>query len=331
MGIVVTPAYLERFFTALDTSFRLQYANTPSWVEKISTPFPCSTEAWLAGWLTMIDKFRVWKGDRVVRSPAPQTYIIPMIPWELTEEIDAFKLADDLASLYAPLGPMIGEQGRLLPNYAMRDLLQGANDFAGAAQISLDGVTHWNSAHPVDYWDAGKGTYCNDFGTAGVSVNGITVGGTFSTNAYKTLREEMLTRKNESGEVDGVNPSLLMVPPQLETEAKIVSQSAYYSPAAVGVLTGFVGNLDNPFRNMTDLLMNPHTANEAATFYMFAAGGVIKPTVLVTREPVQIVPRTRPDDPVVFNRHTYQWGAWARLTPGWGPPRLASRSGIVAS
>jgi phage major head subunit gpT-like protein len=329
--VIVTPANIERFFTTLDTSYRLQYGLTESWQEKLCTQFPCNSEAWMNAWLDFLDKFRVWKGSRVVRFPTTLTYLVSILPWELTYELDQFKFEDDSYGIYAPLGPYLGEQAKKIKDYAVKDLLQGAGDFAGGPQISLDGVTHWNSAHPVDFWDAAKGTYPNDYGTAGVSVNGVTVGGSFSVTAYKTLKEDAQTRKNASGEVDGQSmPDLTMVPSQLETEAKVVLQSTFFAPATIGVLTSQVGAFDNALKGSTDLFMNLDISNEAATWYMFKSKGVIKPLGMINRKEIAIIPRMRPDDPIVFDRHALQWGASGRFTPAWGPPRFASRSGIVA-
>lgn len=328
--MIITAPNLNRFFTALDTRYNMQYNSTAVYWEAFAQRFPCSTEAWMQAWVTFTEKMRVWKGSRVVTTPAPLTYIAAILPWEKTIEIDRFKLEDDTYGIYSTQAAQIGETTKRWPDYTLRDFLQGAGDFTGAAQISLDGVTHWNTAHPVDYYDAGKGTYCNDFGTAGVSVDGVTVGGTFSTAAYKTVLENMRTRKNESGEPDGEEPTLLMVPPQLETEAKVLTQSAFYSPATIGVLTSQVGAVSNPFLNSTDMLRNNYLSNQPTAWYMFAANGVIKPLAWVVRKDPITIPRSRPDDPVSFDRHALQWGVEARAVPAWGPPRKATRSGIVA-
>ena len=232
--MILNPTNIDRFFASLNTAYNMQYNAVPTFHERFATTYPCTSTTWLTAYLTQIDNFRIWKGSRHVRTPAPMTYQVTPLPWELTVEIDTFLLQDDQFAIYGKQAEQLGEKARKVPDQALRDLLEGYGDFAGAAQTSLDEVTHWNSAHPVDFWDAGKGTYCNDFGTAGVSVNGVTVGGTFSTAAYSTVWEEMSTRKDESGEVDGVIADLLMVPPQLHFSAKQITQGQLFAGPAIG-------------------------------------------------------------------------------------------------
>ena len=327
--MILNPTNIDRFFASLNTAYNMQYNAVPTFHERFATTYPCTSTTWLTAYLTQIENFRIWKGSRHVRTPAPMTYQVTPLPWELTVEIDTFLLQDDQFAIYSKQAEMLGEKARKVPDQALRDLLEGYGDFAGAAQTSLDEVTHWNSAHPVDFWDAGKGTYCNDFGTAGVSVNGVTVGGTFSTAAYSTVWEEMSTRKDESGEVDGVIADLLMVPPQLHFSAKQITQGQLFAGPAIGGLSGQVGAVDNPYKGSTDLLMNPYLARQPATWYMMQAGGVVKPVAWILHTAPQMVQRSAATDPIVFDRHAMLWGGWLRAVPAWGPPRMSSRSGIV--
>ena len=69
--MLITPTNLNIFFTGLDVRFWQAYGNAPTWMDKIATQYPATTETWLQGWLSMLDKLRVWKGARIVRTPAP--------------------------------------------------------------------------------------------------------------------------------------------------------------------------------------------------------------------------------------------------------------------
>lgn len=334
--MLITPGNLNVFFTGLETRFWMAYGNAPKWYEKVATVYPTNTEAWLSGWIGMLDKLRVWEGARLVRSPAPQTYQVPIIPFELTEEIDKFKLEDDQHGIYGPMIAMMGESAGKWEDWTLRDLIQGTGKFAGAPQIGLDGLTHWHGAHPVDFWDASKGTYPNDFGTAGVVINGITVGGTFSTNAWSTIWEEHASRKHEGNEAIGTIPDLTMVAPQLHFPAKTLIQSAFFSPPQLGTLGSgsganapFVGAMDNPLKGSTDLLMNPDLASQPTAFYELDTRRPIKPFGWILRKKPVIIPRNQPTDPVVFDRHAFLFGVEARGAPAWSMPWLSSRSGIV--
>lgn len=334
--MLITPANLNLFFTTLDTLYSEAYNVAPTWSEKLATTYPTGSEQWLMGWIGMLDTLREWVGPRMTRTPAPQTYGATIKNFEGTWSIDKFKLADDTHGIYYPVAKMIGMQSRKWPDYNLRDLLQGNKSYAGAPQIGTDGVTHWNDAHPVDFYDAAKGTYPNDYGTAGVVVNGVTVGGSFSTNAWATVWQDHASRKNESGETMGILPDLTAVPPSLHFSAKTILQSTFFSPPQLGALgsgsganAAFVGAMDNPLKGSTDLIMIPDINNQPGAWYMLTCQWPIKPFGWVLRQAPVMIPRMDPTDPAVFDTHSFIWGAEARGVAVWAQPFLSSRSGIA--
>lgn len=339
----ITPANLNVFFTALDTRFWQAFSQAPLWNNQIATIYPTGTEQWLMGWIGMLDKLRVWKGSRITHTPAPQTYGLTILPFELTEAIDEFKLEDDTHGIYGPVISHMGEMSAKWPDYTIRDLIEGLGDFASTqAQTGTDGVSHWNGAHPVDYYDAGKGTYPNDYGVSGTTINGITVGGALGVNSWAYVWQDMASRKNESGERFGLQPDLTMVSTNNAFAGKVITQSNFFAPpvltglgsgnfptagSPVGANAPFVGAMDNPLRGQTDLMIN-FDLTAAAAWYMLTTRRVIKPFGWVLRKAPTLTPRTRPDDPMVFDTHTLAYGVKARGVPAWSLPWLSSRSGV---
>ncbi len=339
-----SPANLNVFFTQAETLFQRGIRNAPVWSAEWATRYQSSTEFVLQGWIGMVDNMRIWNGARVVQDPAPQTYQVPMLPWEITVGLDQFAFIFDRFGIYGPIAERIGQKTGKLQDYAFRDLLQG-NGQLGTAPFSIgpDGVSFWNTAHPVDVYDPSKGTYCNDYGTAGVSVNGTTVGGYFSTNSYATVWNDMSGRKNESNEAIGVNPDRVLVPSQLRFQAAVVLQSMLFSPPSLLTLGAgnaptpgspvpvngpFVGAMDNPLRGSADLRWTPDLNGQPTAWYMGDTSDVIKPLGWASHTDPTFVVRNSPTDPVVFDQHKYLWGAWAIATPHWGFAWNLSRSGV---
>lgn len=341
--MLITPANLNLFFTGLETRFNQAFTDAPIWHQQVVTIYPSLTEQWLMGWMGMLDKLRQWKGARQVRTPAPQTYGAKIDKFELTEGIDVDKLADDTYGIYSMVAADMGMQSAKWPDFTVRDLIEGLGDYAGAQpQTGTDGLSHWNSAHPVDYYDASKGIYPNDYGTGGLTVNGITVGGAFSVNAWATVWQDMASRKNESGEKLGLQPDLSMVPTQLGFAGKVITQSAIFAPPVLTQLGGglsptagsavpanapFVGAMDNPLRGQTDLFIN-FDLNSAAAWYMLTTRRVIKPFGWVLRQAGTLTTRNSPTDPSVFDVNQMLMGVKARGVPVWSLPWLSSRSGV---
>lgn len=323
--MLITPANLSFFFTSLETRFWTAYSVAPSVYEKIATTYPVATEQFASGWMGMVDKMREWVGPRVVHTPAPQTYLVPIQNFELTESIDQFKLEDDTYGVYYPLVTMMGESTKKWPDYQMRDLLQNTGSQTGTRQNGLDGLTHWNTAHPVDYYDASKGTYCNDF-TGGVSVNGVTVGGALGVNQFSTLWQEMASRKSENGEPLGLMPDQTLIPAQLKLTADTILQAQFFGAPTIGNLSSLTGATDNMLKGWTDRIVWPELNAAPTVWYMLVCNKPIKPFSWLLRQAPDFVYRIQPQDPVVFDTHTYLYGSKARGAPAWSFPWLSSKS-----
>ncbi len=232
---LITPANLAFWFTKLDTQLGYTYSITPTFTEAIASLIPSSTEQNGYAWIGRLDKMRLWQGSRIVHEPAPQTYFLTNQPFETTQAIDRFKLDDDQMGVYERTMPEMAIQAKKNSDYQMRDLLESLGAQTGVRQNGLDGLTFWNTAHPIDLYNAAAGTYSNDFSGGGANVtypNGKSVltGGAFGPTAVSTLYSYMLQLKAENGEPLGVMPSDILIPTSLATEAELVLKSAFFAP-----------------------------------------------------------------------------------------------------
>lgn len=332
--MLITPPNLSLFFSTLETRFWTAYKTADVWHDKYATMYNADSEQFASGWIGMLNTYRYWAGARQTNQPAPQTYVVQIQPFELTEQIDQFKLQDDKYGIYTPTVAFMGMQAAKVYDYQLRDMLQNTGAQTGVIQNGLDGLTNWNTAHPVNYYNSSQGTYSNDF-RGGFTVNGISVGGALTTNGYNTLWEEMSSRKSESGEALGLMPDLTAVPPQLKAQAQTIMQSTMFSPPVMGTMgTGsagtanapFVGAMDNPLKGWTDLHVNADLAAQNTTWYMLCTKGPIKPFGIALREAPNFVYRVNPEDPTVFDTHTFLYGSYARFCPMWSFSWLSSIS-----
>ena len=321
-----TPASAQVFFTQLDSIFWQAFTLAEVWHSQLMTERPIDGEVWTDGWIGQLDVMRPWYGSRVVHEPAVQTYSATVEPYELTEGLDIFKLRDDKNGLYNPVVPMMGMSVAKQPDYLLRNLIENSGNQTGARQIGLDGVTYWNAAHPVDFYDASKGTYVNDYGAAGTSIGGVTCGGLFGPTPYATLVQDFMNRKGPSGEKLGVRPTHTMVPTQLKLAAKTVLQATIIGTQALAGTT-MVGSTTNALANDTDLIVNPDLTSQLA-WYAFDLSRPVKPFIKLVREPANFVYRNQTNDPVVFDRHQMLIGADMRMNPALSHAFLAARSGV---
>lgn len=324
--MLITPANLSFFFTNLETRFWAAYGTAPIAYDKICTTYSVSSEQWVSGWMGMLNKMREWVGPRITHSPAPQTYLVPIQNFELTESIDQFKLEDDTYGIYFPTVSFMGEQSKKWPDYQVRDLLLNQGSQTGSRQKGLDGLNQWSTVHPVNYYDASYGTYSNDF-RGGFSVNGVTVGGALGVNQFATLWEEIASRKSESGEALGLMADLTMTAPQLKITLDTILQAQFFAPATIGNLSSQVGSAENMLKGWTDRLVWPDLAASPTTWFQLVCNKPIKPFSWLLRQAPNFVYRVNPQDPVVFDEHTYLYGTMARGAPAWSFAWLSAISG----
>ena len=217
-----------------------------------------------------------------------------------------------------------------------RDMLENAGAYTGPAQNGFDGLTFFNTAHNIDYYNSALGTYCNDFTGGGQSVsytkaNGGTVsiqtGGAFGVTAFKTLIEYVATVKGEDGERLGLRPKSLMHPVNLKGEVEVVLRNTYFAPPAWGNITGQVGAAENAWKRYGCTPVENPFLNDPQIWYLGDTSRNYKPLGFGLRKAWQIVPRVEPTDPAVFDLHSFLIGGNARGMPFWGYSWLLYRSG----
>jgi phage major head subunit gpT-like protein len=334
---MASPANINLFFTTLEASFWTAFRVYEQWFKRICTVYPVDSEDWVSGWMDPTSPMREWLGDRQVEMIGLETYRVKMQIFEKTAGVDLFKLKWDKFGLYYPIASDFGNQAAKWPDYQVRDLLMNQGSQTGARQNGVDGLAHWHASHPVDPYDSGKGTYCNDF-RGGVTVDGISVGGAFAVNPFNTLYQEFASRKSPNGEALGIEPDLTMGPSQLRAAMTTVLQSQFFAPTMMGRLgaqaagTGadnaqFVGSMENPLKGWTDLFINKDLQGNPDDWYMLYTGGPIKPFAWLQNMAPDFVLRNRPDDPEIFMNHRVLWGSQAVGAPAWSFPWLSAVSG----
>lgn len=322
---ITAPNELLAFFTSVNTTLWLAYDTTETVYQKIATVISTGTEQHIEGWTGMGRTMREWLGSRVTETPAPQTYLVPVQNWELTESFDMFKMEDDHLGLLASRPAQLGMNIKKNEDFVLRDMIENAKSQTGARQKGLDALNGFSSSHPIDFYDSSKGTFTNDYGT-GTSIGGVTVGGVLALNSYATAWQDMANRKAESGEKLGLLPDTLMSPSQLKATSTTILQSQFIGAPTIGNLTALIGATENTQRGTADLLVWTDLS-DSVYWYLLVTKRPRKPFSVIQRKPAQFLYRNSPTDPVVFDQHAFLYGAHSRMTVAWSFPWLSSRSG----
>ena len=332
------PTNYGYFVSDLNTAFGSVYLTDPleDHFGEIISDVPVNTEQLVIIWQNLMPKARVWYGPRVGNSPSLQTATYVPLPYEITYTIDQFISQDDIHGVYTRMLPDLVRQTRRWQAYETRDLLENAGAYTGPKQLGLDGLSYFNTAHPIDFYNSALGTYCNDFSGGGQNIsytkaNGgsvsVLTGGAFGVTSFKTLVEYMMSIKGEDGERIGVRPRTLMHPIQLKGEVEVVLKNAYFSPPAWGNLTAQVGAAENAWKRYEVTPYCNEFLNDPQMWYLADATKSYRPLGFGLREAWSVTPRVAPTDPNVWDMHQLMWGGRARGMPFWGYSFLMARSG----
>jgi phage major head subunit gpT-like protein len=344
---MITPANYGPYITNVNTALGQIYAeiDVNETSKEWSSDEPMTGGSiWSTGWTGVMPKARPWFGSRVVHEPAPQTYQVEPIPYELTYGIDQFIRDDSSAnaeSIFWRFLPDMMRQWRRKREYDLRDLLEAGGILGTTTrQRGPDGLSNFNTAHPIDIYNpnfnlAGtglfsSGVYCNDFTSGGQTIDSTLIGGALGVVSFTTLLAYMGMIPGEDGEVLGVMPDALMVPSTLNMTAQFILQATLLASPTWGgftTLTSQVGTADNVMRKQgVRIIVNKFLRN-TTRWYLMDTSHAKKPLLYITREAPRIVPRTNPNDPNVFDAHRLIWGGWSRDTPAWNYAWLMARSG----
>jgi phage major head subunit gpT-like protein len=341
--MIVRPQNWNVFQTMVSTTFWLAYADAPVVNPMIAKTIPSRTRFYTEGWIGRFPKAREWIGSRAVHTPAPQTYQVEMQLYEDTIGIDAYELKDDEYGVFNNLIPNLAINAKQDHDWKLRDLIEGLGNQAGSRQLGTDQLTHWNSAHPVDFYDPTAGTYTNDYGPTGTVINGITVGGALAPNAYATVKQDMQNRKSETGEPMGIKADMLVVATQNEYTANAILQAQFLGLATIGNIgagnsqtagtpaplnTPLVGSSNNVLKASVEQLTWEALYQFPAAWYLLKTRGPVKPFQIAMNEAYSLQSRTNTQDPIVWDTHSFLYGIVGRFAPTWAPPFLSSRSGV---
>jgi phage major head subunit gpT-like protein len=343
---MITPSNYAAWITTVDTTIGHLYSqlNPKVTYKEYVTTIPMEGSIWNTGWTGRMPKARPWFGSRVVHEPSPQTYQVEPIPYELTYAIDRFKLMDsdvNSESIFWRMLPDMVRQWQMQPEYEIRDLLENTGVQTGARQNGLDGLTNFNTAHPIDIYNPGfngggsalfaSGTYCNDFRSGGQTIDGTLIGGALGTTQFLSLLEYQTAIPGEDGETLGVVADTMIVPNTLRGEAQFILQSTFMGMPTWGAFSPSptqVGTVDNQYAKMgVKMVVNPYLRNTKNWYLADCSHATAKPFLFLVREAPRTVPRINENDPIVFDSHRYTWGGWSRVAPAWDFSYLAAVSG----
>jgi phage major head subunit gpT-like protein len=287
-----TSSNLQIYFTGLSTVFQEGYTNTPPWWSQVAMELPSTTELSTYGWMDKLPAARQWIGPRQVNAIATRNRSVVNLDWEDSVGIPRNAFLDDQYGLYTYTSKSMGEAAAKLHDQQLAALMQ-------QNPTAFDGVTFFNSAHPVDI-DAGAsgplGSYSNDLTTSALNP----------TN-YGAARAAMRSFIGRDGKPMGSVPSLLAVPPQLEETAKQILTADLIAPSSFANGTQ-VGSNTNIWKGTASFIVIEELQNQPKVWYMLDNRSAMKPFLVQKRKEPEFVYLVNPNDANVFYNKQFVFG-----------------------
>lgn len=296
----ITNANVMKLQTGYSAIFRTGWTTAQTRLEQFATKMPSSARTNTYGWMAKLLKMRKWDGPRVIQNLKTYSYLLENQPFEMTVGVQRRDIRDDLVGIYNPLFDDMGRIAKLWPDQQLRDALQN-----GKTNLGFDGQPFFSTTHNLNP----AGNQSNNF------VSTALTGPNFS-----TVRAAMSAYTGEDGEPLGVQPNILIVPPQLEDAANTIVTAEYGSSGSTNVQRG-----------QAQVIVVPQLANLGTEWYVADNSNAIKGLIWQLREAVQFTPKTKMDDDNVFFEDQFIWGANAEGVAGYGFWALMARATAQAS
>ena len=320
----ITDANLQLMFNTFSLAFQGAYMKPPAlFYDKFATVVPSSTTLQTYAWVGKLPTMRQWVGERFLANLKSYSYQLTNLDYELTDELDRNTILDDQYGLFSSVNiPMLANAAAKQPDYLIRDLLR-----AGQTTPTFDGANFFDTVHPVDKFPGSQGA------SLAVQQNYWAAGKPLTLENFASVQQSMMGFLGEDGQPLGINPNLLVVPPQLAQVGRMICQAQMVAPNVIGAQTN-VGSMSNIYNSTLDggpiqLLVVPELTGDPNVWYLMDTSKAIKPFIFQLRQPPVFSALTRPEDPNVFFRKKFVYGVDMRCAAGISLWFLAAKASAL--
>lgn len=288
----LTHALVEALQTDVSKIFKKGYGEGPDHSALLATVVQSNTLVQTYAWMKRVLQAREWLGPRQIQNLDTIATNLANKDFELTVGVDKNEIADDMLGMFTSVVEELARQMKYIPTSAIIDLMIQGNV---AGNVGFDGQVFFSAAHDLD--------------PAGNQSN---VGSTaLSATSWEATRATMQQYTGEDGRPMGINPNLIVVPPQLEGTAKALLTAERNANGSTNINKGEASYLVIP--ELTDV-------ND---WYALDTTKGIKPFLWQNREDTSFTSLTAATSENVFMLKRLLWGAERRGNAGYGPWWLA--------
>lgn len=269
--------------------FREEMAKASNLHETLAMVVQSTSPEETYAFLKSLPRMREWLGDRVIHGLEAAGFTIRKKDWEATIAVDRDEVLFDKLNL---VRPRIQELARAAQAHYMDlivDLL-----VKGFEQTCYDGQYFFDADHPV------AGQSVSNKGTAVLNADN-----------YSAAYAAMQSVTDEQGKPLGVQPTHLVVPPQLRATALQILKAET------------IEGTTNIHRDSAVPVVLPELAAHPTKWFLLDLSRPLKPFILQVVKEAEFVALDSPDDDNVFKRREFLYGVDCIDNAGYGLWQLA--------
>lgn len=251
--------------------------------EKLAMIVTSMSETELYEWLGDLPVVKEWIDERIIEQLKAASWEIRNKEWESTISVKRKDIEFDKLGIIKPRIQQLATSGE---NHYI-DLIVKILE-AGETSKCYDGKYFFATDHP------GKTAQANLFNY------------TLAANSYALARSTMRNYKTESGKTMRVNPNLLVVPPALETTAKVILTAEKDAAGATNI-----------HRGTAELLVLPELTSSTA-WYLMDVTKEIKAFILQKVRDFLFTALDKIDSETVFFKKEFYYGIDGVHNVGYG-------------
>lgn len=303
MAIEVTQGLVAATFTGYIATFNqaFQQADAETWYRELCTLITAGGERIAMPVVVDANTMREWIGDRVVGSLESSDYSFGCKPFEKTLGIKRTRFEDDTLGLYAPHIMNHAYTAAKQPDRLVFDAID-----EGESALCFDGRAFFATNHPT-----------NGVGRSGANFSNLHAAKPLTAANFEEGCRTLRKLKHPNGkDYLGVRARKLTVGPDLEDTARKILERQMVVEGGAAV--------DNLNRGRVKLVVSDEFADldDGASWTLSDDKAPLQGLICWTRQPLRKVTRQRPDDPSVFDRDEYLFGADMRMGVGYGLPQV---------
>lgn len=298
----------QLLLSGMRTNFMKAYETATKEHEMLTTTIMSTKSSETYPWLGGVPKMTEWKDERIPQGLLEHNFSITNRDFEASIAVDRNALDDEqYGQIEVRVRELAVEAVRFFDEMAFTLIGQGTAT-SGTAGTIYDGVTlscyDGKAFFATDHSEGDSGTQSNRGSTA------------LSATALQAAITAMKKFKNDKGKPAYIKPNLLVVPTDLEWEAKELLNSQYYPEE--GTTTNKLAV--NVLKGSLELLVNVYlAANDTNNWFLFDTNRVVKPMILQKRQDPRFTALTQGTESSFMRKKLYYgvdwrgeilWGDW---------------------